>query len=149
MYKHCFTFVFFLVVLCSCSATRESKSSQPTPVPQTTRTEIKPLFNAAGLAGMTPGQVEKFLGKKATDAWEPDDGESGMWMQTFSIGQEMTVEYKGNSIRSFVIFFADGFGGQNVHRLVGLDSTKPYPKGISTASTGPDFIKVFYTQAKR
>ncbi len=133
-----------------------TKAPTITGVPSPTKAptiEIKPLFNAALLAGKTPKEVERILGRQPTDSWEPTDNlptdNLSRWMQAYSIGSDMTVEYKGNSIDSFVIFFADAAVEKSTaYRLVGLDPSKPKPKGISDITTAQNWIKVFYSRPR-
>lgn len=141
------TFVFGLI------ACNRSEEHSTTAVPSPTKgpsIEIKPLFNAALLAGESPTEVERTLGQQPSDSWEPTDNlpsdKLPRWMQAYSIGQDMTVEFKGNSIDSFVIFFDEKeVDSSTAYQLVGLDSSKPKPKGISNITTAQNWIKVFYS----
>lgn len=66
-------------------------------------------------------------------------------MQSYSLGEDTTVEFHNNRIESLVIFFSQkNVDSETVYRLVGLDYAKPKPAGISSITTGDDWIKIFY-----
>jgi hypothetical protein len=107
---------------------------------------VKPVFNAAALVGKNPKEVEKILGNP-TDSWIPTDrpSGSGYLIQTYALGEDMTVEFHKNRIKSLVIFFSQkDVDSETAYRLVGLDYAKPKPTGISNITTAQNWIKIFY-----
>lgn len=104
---------------------------------------VSSYFDAAALAGKGPKEVEIILGPP-TDSWIPRSGADNL-MQSYSLGEEMTVEFHRNRIGSLVIFFNQkNVDVETAYRLIGLDYGKPKPSGVSRITTGEDWIKVFY-----
>jgi len=136
--------IFFLVIL-GCSGGRQSTSEKTEPTPASVPATSQPYFNAAALAGKTPREVPTILGRQPSDSWDSDDG-PGIFLQTYSIGEDMTVEFRGNRIDSLVIFFPNNVSNETAYQLVGLDSTKGSPKGIKNITTGGSWVKVFYSR---
>jgi len=104
---------------------------------------VQPYFDAGALAGKSPKEVELILGHP-TDSWVPRTGPDNL-LQSYSLGEDLTVEYHLNRIESFVIFFNQkNVEADTAYRLVGLDYGSPTPSGISKVTTGENWIKVFY-----
>lgn len=106
---------------------------------------VKPIFNAAALVGKSPKEVEKILGNP-TDSWIPTDRSgSGYLIQAYALGENMTVEFHNNRIKSLVIFFSQkDIDSETAYSLVGLDYAKSKPGGISNITTAQNWIKIFY-----
>ncbi len=133
-------FIGFIVVSTVVSTPRSNPA--PTAV-SSPRSNVKPIFNAAMLAGKGSKEVDKILGSP-TESWT---SRSNTLMQSYALGEEMTVEFSGNSIESLVIFFTQkNVDTDTAYRFVGLDNSQPKPTGISNITTGPDWIKVFYAK---
>lgn len=126
------------------SSTTENKSAVLPSADNKSR-NVKPIFNAATLAGKSPKQVEKILGN-LTDSWIPTDRSgSGYLIQTYALGEDMTVEFHNNRIDSLVIFFnQEEVDSETAYSLVGLDYAKAKPVGISNITTAQNWIKIFY-----
>lgn len=140
-------FLFVPSVINRSSAPNVANQSEPgnaSPAVPKLTSEIKRIFDAAILAGKGPREVEKILGSP-TDSWTPRTGSNNL-MQSYALGEDMTVEFRNNSIDSFVIFFNQkNVDSETAHRLVGLNPSQPKPKGISNINTGENWIKVFYS----
>jgi hypothetical protein len=141
-------FIGFLIVAPVINHSVVQKTNQTTPGTTSSTVsgpigDVKPIFDAATLAGKSPKEVQKTLGSP-TDSWTPRTGLNNL-MQSYALGEEMTVEFRNNSIDSFVIFFNQkNVDPQTAQRLVGLNPSQPRPKGISNINTGENWIKVFY-----
>jgi hypothetical protein len=103
----------------------------------------KPIFNAASLVGKNPNEVKKILGN-LTDSWTPRTGPNDL-MQSYALGEDTTVEFHNNRIKSLVIFFEQkGVDRRNAYQLVGLEYSNPKPAGILNITDGEGWIKIFY-----
>src|SRR5688572_3226354 len=138
--------IIFALVLPSivfgCQTTNDSVVSS-TPDNRRRKT-VERFFNAGALMGKSPMQVQKILGNP-TDSWFATDRNSSDYLiQTYNLGNGMTVEFYKNRIKSFVIFFEETVDSETAHTLVGLEPGRPTPNGISNVSTAQNWIKVFY-----
>lgn len=131
------------MALCGPSCMRENKSTTSiNPTPKSTN-QTRPIFDAVALSGKTTSEVARILGNP-TDSWTPRHDPDGQ-MQSYSLGEDTTVEFHNNRIKSLVIFFSEKeVDSTTAYRLVGLDYSKPKPGGISNITIGSDWIKIFY-----
>lgn len=140
--------IVFILVLAlfgvSCMPQNKSVGSSTPDISK--RSDVKPIFNAAALAGKSPKEVEKILGN-LTDSWIPTNrpSGSGYLIQTYAVGKDMTIEYHNNRIESLVIFFSQkNVDSETAYGLVGLDYAKSKPAGISNITTAQNWINIFY-----
>lgn len=134
-------FIALIVTVNVISPTRSRPTGSAVP---SKPSDVTPIFDAAKLAGKGPKEVEKLLGRPS-DSWTPRTGTSNL-MQSYALGEEMTVEFQNNNINSFVIFFNQkNVDSDAAYRLVGLDRSRPQPAGISNINIGENWIKVFYS----
>lgn len=109
--------IILVVVVLACSGGRRTEPEKTTQTPASAPAISTPYFNAAALAGKTPREVQQLLGRTPSDSWDSsDDGPEG-YMQAYSIGEDMTVEFRGNRIDSLVIFFPNDVNRETAHSL--------------------------------
>ena len=104
--------------------------------------DVKPIFNAASLAGKSPKEVEGILGSPTT-SFTLQNGDLKL---TYTIGEDrIGVEFHENRIKSLLLFFRQkNVDSETAYRLVGLDYAKPKPAGISDIEKGEASILVSY-----
>jgi hypothetical protein len=142
--------VSFALVLCGLACKSENKSvsvSNENKAVSVNNENLnrkeKPIFNAVSLVGKNSNEVKKILGK-LTDSWTPRTGPSDL-MQSYALGEDTTVEFHNNRIKSIVIFFDQkGTDTSTAYQLVGLEYANPKPAGISNITNGEGWIKISY-----
>ena len=141
-----FLVLFFVLTVINCQIENKSNAKLDSKMSNTETSKINdvnPILNAAVLAGKNISEVDKILGEP-TDSWTMRSGSKSK-MQSYALGEDTTVEFDEDRIKSLVIFFnQQKVDNDTAYRLVGLDYAKPKPAGITNITLGSNWIKIFY-----